>query len=326
VLISNAASPDAADNAESTVKVLYIAGAQRSGTTILGNMLGNAAGVVQGGELSLFWAMVAHKGRCGCGALPEDCPLWGPISQRVTRRVKLSPRAMAFELQRRYLARLVPVSLLLPRYIHRFLVPRRLRLAAAIGTDPLQQLYSDIKQAARAEVIVDTSKSPAYAFLLHQRPAIELYILHLVREPRANVFSSMHDVHTRRRVPGWRGNPITRSAVWALWNMTIERLWGRRTDRYMRVLYEDFVADPAATMTRVLEFAELTTSANSVVRGHLVDMRNSHAIYGNPRQVREGTTVIREDRAWETKMRSRDRMVVQALTWLMRRRYYRSRR
>ena len=62
------------------VKVLFIAGWLRSGTTVAGNVLGSTPGALHIGKLNYLW-MKEHPAcfECGCGRIIFDCPLWKPV-------------------------------------------------------------------------------------------------------------------------------------------------------------------------------------------------------------------------------------------------------
>jgi hypothetical protein len=59
------------------VKVLYIAGSGRSGSTILDNTLGQIDGFFSVGELRYIWERGLIEDRlCGCGERVHQCPFW----------------------------------------------------------------------------------------------------------------------------------------------------------------------------------------------------------------------------------------------------------
>src|SRR5207249_8771406 len=62
------------------VKVLYVAGSGRSGSTILDRILGQVDGFFSAGELCNLWGrgLLARR-RCGCGTPVPDCPVWGAV-------------------------------------------------------------------------------------------------------------------------------------------------------------------------------------------------------------------------------------------------------
>src|SRR6266516_5071513 len=66
----------------SPLKILCITGWCRNGSTIIGNILGEIAGVFHVGELHFLWKNAAGKGansRCGCGSELARCPVWAQI-------------------------------------------------------------------------------------------------------------------------------------------------------------------------------------------------------------------------------------------------------
>jgi hypothetical protein len=75
---ASAAEARTVDNAP--VKVLYVAGLGRSGSTILANTLGQVEGFFSGGELNFIWKHALIENRlCGCGRPARECPFWGPV-------------------------------------------------------------------------------------------------------------------------------------------------------------------------------------------------------------------------------------------------------
>ena len=69
------------------VRVVYIMGYGRSGSTVLDTVLGNVDGVESVGEL----ANVARSGwrgeePCACGRLARDCSFWSSVRRRWEER------------------------------------------------------------------------------------------------------------------------------------------------------------------------------------------------------------------------------------------------
>jgi hypothetical protein len=59
------------------MKVLYIAGWGRSGTTILDNIVGSYDSAFTTGELYYLWRRGLNQGRsCGCGTKLPHCRTW----------------------------------------------------------------------------------------------------------------------------------------------------------------------------------------------------------------------------------------------------------
>src|SRR5919197_566131 len=103
-------------------------------------------------------------------------------------------------------------------------------------------------------VIVDSSKSPAYAELLATLPGAEVFAVHLVRDPRAAAYSWRR----QKRLPDFgddrlmlRQPPLVSARRWILWQTSTELLWRRRPDRYLRLRYEDVMGAPRPALRRI---------------------------------------------------------------------------
>ena len=65
------------------VRVLFISGFGRSGSTILGQALDGAPGIVHVGELNFLWEHnILQNRECGCGLAFSDCPFWQEVMGR----------------------------------------------------------------------------------------------------------------------------------------------------------------------------------------------------------------------------------------------------
>src|SRR3989442_14068903 len=64
------------------LRVLYIGGWGRSGSTLLDRMLGQVPGFFSLGEVREIWQSGLTENRpCGCGAPFPDCVLWTAVRQ-----------------------------------------------------------------------------------------------------------------------------------------------------------------------------------------------------------------------------------------------------
>ena len=75
------------------VKALYIGGMDRSGSTLLGRLLGQCQGVTNVGEMSLIgprWDSPLI--RCGCGRVFAECEFWRNVSE--TAQDRQNPAAL----------------------------------------------------------------------------------------------------------------------------------------------------------------------------------------------------------------------------------------
>ncbi|MDQ3328808.1 MAG: sulfotransferase, partial [Chloroflexota bacterium] len=103
------------------VKVLYIAGFGRSGSTIMDNILGQLDGVFSGGELrSLWYHGLTGNILCGCGERFRECPVWERVLTTAYGSVENAPAEEMVRLSAGARSRHLPL-MLLPRSRERVL-------------------------------------------------------------------------------------------------------------------------------------------------------------------------------------------------------------
>jgi hypothetical protein len=305
---------------DGAVKVLYVAGSGRSGSTILDRTLGQLDGFFSAGELCNLWdrGLVAGR-RCGCGAPVPDCPVWSAVlTDAFGGADRVDARRLAAATRRRLAARSVP-GLLLGR-------DRRDGADADGYQEALARLYRAVQRHTGCRVLVDSSKSPVYASLLAAIPGVEVAVVHLVRDPRATAWSFQRAKH----LPDFgddrlmqRQHPLVSARRWSLWQGVTELLWRRHSGRYLRLRYEDFVRDPQPAVRRIAELAGEAPALLPFTGPATVRLAATHSVSGNPNRFGTGEVELRADEEWRRAMRAGDRAMVTALTWplLLRYRY-----
>lgn len=293
--------------------VLFVAGSGRSGSTLLDNILGQIDGYFSGGELRYIWERGLLENRlCGCGRRFRECPVWQAVLHEAFGGMDgVDPRAMMR--QQRMLTRVRHVPLLLAR--------GRTLGASEAGVDGLAdaiaRLYRAVRTVTGTRVIVDSSKLPTYGYLLEANEAIDLRVVHLVRDPRAAAYSWMRKkAQPDRGAPGYmqRQRPLKTSVLWALWNSTAEAFWRRAPDRYLRLRYEDLVQDPRHSVLRILSLLGDRPGTLPFVDERTVALGPNHTVAGNPDRLKDGNVTLRADAEWVRKMPVRTRALVTAVT------------
>lgn len=319
------------------MRVLYVAGAMRSGSTLLTRLLGEVDGVFGAGELfHFFFRAVEENELCSCGRPAHGCPVWG----RVIRRVAGAPagRLEGF-------ASGVAVDRFLRRASYGRHLPATIVSGAGGPTSGalrrfralLARLYRAVRDVTGARVVIDASKLPAYGWLLRDLPGIDLAVVHLVRDARGVV----HSWSRTRRRPGARDGrarmnrfgPLAGSLLWSA-SQTGAELLRRGVRRSLRVRYRDLASDPEAVARRVLGLISdpgealdaLAASGGPAARlGHLdgsvARLDRQHLLAGNPMRMRTGRIPIEADREWRERMSGFRRRLVTALTLPFLRRY-----
>lgn len=293
------------------IKVLYIAGLGRSGSTILGNILGEIEGFFHGGELKFTWRNLVENRLCGCGAPFDECDVWCSMLKRAFGGIGgVDAREMVRLQSLGTRTRHVPLM--------HFLGGRRM-LALRLGKYMvrLEKLYRAVQESTGSRVIVDSSKSPSYGYVLGMTPGIDLYVVHLVRDPRAAAYSHLKEPRpgTDKRTHMHRLNTVKSSLLWDAWNVSSEALWRGSSGRYMRLRYEDFVEKPHRAVKDILGMLREDTHQLPFVSERDAELGVSHTVAGNPNRFRSGLVRLQPDYEWASRMRTRDRRVVTLLTF-----------
>ena len=303
-------------------KVLYIVGRSRSGSTLVGNLLGQIDGVFHAGELRTLWAQLAAPPsaeliRCGCGTAVRDCPVWTEVAARIFSAPDGPPDAATVQGWEQE----IPRGRRLWRIVGRkdVVAPQGVLRSYAMA---MRRAYVAIGEVTGARVVADISKRPTDLLLLHAVRDVPSYLVHLVRDPRAVMHSWTRHVEwpesdlAMRRFTPWQ------SAVsWDARNLLAEyvrRRFGPR--RSARIRYEDLVAAPEETIRFLLQLVGEVT-AGLPMRGSTAELVPGHVLGGNPGKFRTGSIEIREDDEWRKALGPRDRLLATAIALPLLRRY-----
>lgn len=289
------------DRPDGSPEVVYLAGWGRSGSTVLGAILGELDGWLSVGELRyLFREQVT----CGCSLMAAECPYWQAVVARAEEMLGGLDRARYAMLQDTVLSpKRVPSILRHPER------PELVELARI--TDALRRSAA-IQAGAR--VLVDASKHPGDAALVASRGGL---VVHLVRDPRATAYS-----WDRRRREGQLAIGFAASTGrWLEWNALSEVVAARLPrPRKIRIRYEDFVADPAATVASIAALAGETVDTSALASG-VATLGGNHMVSSNPAKFRTGRVPLVLDSAWRSELSRTEQAAVTAVAWPLMARY-----
>jgi hypothetical protein len=296
--------------------VLYLAGMGRSGSTLLERATAQIPGVVGVGELVFLWERgIRNDERCGCGVAFSQCMFWTEVGQAAFGgwdRVDVE-RVLWLDRQVndvRHLARLAAGRLAGPRF--------RAQLKEYIAY--YERIYAAVREVTGCALVVDSSKLTPLAFALRQSQAVDLRVLHLLRDPRAVAYSLTKRVRRPEVVDGEKFMPTYRPSYAAslyVGHHALLELLGPMGTPTKRVRYEDFVAAPEATLVEVAAFAGMDKPEFGFVdpaQAGRLDLGIVHTVAGNPSRFDTGPVQVRRDDAWLTRMPATQRRGVGALT------------
>lgn len=301
------------DPSLSGLSVIFVAGAARSGSTLLGEVLGAQPGVFNMGEAALLWRDAARGNRCACGEPLADCEVWGAALDALATSHGVRAEEWAqLAATRAAVARTRRLPALL-RLLHQpSLRPPEVRRLLEVTT----ALYDHAARAAGAACIVDTSKTLP-ALLFHQMTGHRTSVVHLMRDARAVAASTSRSRGTVRGnedslPPG--GGLAAATTRW-LWANTSSAVGIRRwhDGPHIRLWYETLFPDPAARIADLCAQLALGYDESTLVDNELRLPRASHAGVGNPRR---GSRVVplRLDQRWQTELGGVQSRLVRAAT------------
>lgn len=209
---------------------LMISGSGRSGTTLLSLLLSQDPRVLNVGQLRDVWAGWAADVPCSCGRGLCSCDLWGKMRDVLfpdlpEQRVDASRKAMRAFMRdaagREDWSDSATLADLSERH--------------SAFIDILRRLLEALIEQTGASLVIDSSKSPEIALAFHLTGVVDVFVLNVVRDPRAVACS-------------WAAkNTADVPSMMAAWLERQERLSAWKDGpglQHRRMRYEDFVANP----------------------------------------------------------------------------------
>lgn len=289
------------------VPVVFIAGMSRSGSTLLDRLLGQLPGWWTLGEVVHLWTRgVFQNELCGCGTPFLDCPVWSAIGEEAFGGWKRVDVDHVLRLKQ---------SVERDRYTPLLLKPgRSTGFHQRLGSynELTARIYSAARTVTGASVIVDASKHTAAALALRHNPAIDLRVVHLMRDSRGVAFSLDRKVpYPARGTMMPRQSSLEAAIRYVAYNSLLTSAF--RTDRHF-VRYEDLVCTPDHVLARLCQWATRDNCRHATHIEHPVVLQASHGLAGNPMRVRSGPTELRIDQEWQSAMSPTARFLVTAIT------------
>jgi hypothetical protein len=301
---------------ENLPSVLYIAGYGRSGSTILDMMLGLHQDVFGAGELAHIFLEQLENHECSCGRLYGQCAFW-------------------HEVRSSFMCALPGVSLDQAARITRSMEGsvKGFQLLRGLTPPPSRQ-YADIWRAmlgaigrvAASSVVVDSSKSTRLtagrALALAELCRVQVKAIHLVRDPRAVVWSALRGSNRKLEAgePARIRGGICRILLsWILTNLCVEILSMTNRIPILRIRYEDLVSNPVGELGRISGAFALDLAAPISVPYPHRPLQPGHGVAGN-RLRRNGIQHLHMDDEWKSELPSYA-MALSSLSWPLANRY-----
>jgi hypothetical protein len=296
--------------ASQALRILYIAGLARSGSTVLGYVLGELPDAIFVGELALFWRRFVERELCSCGKPLPDCHFWSAVVSKafgqMTREHAKGLKELEWRVARQQrLLGLAPVrwSTRWSKKIHIMLEER-------------DRLYRAISEIANAECIIDSGKEVTFGTMMARLSNTNFSTIHLIRDPRGVAFSWQKQVRSDSE-PGYmpRSTAIRTAARWMSGNIFVQLSLRRLSTTYYRVRYEDLVAYPSDIAHEISRATSDPVASNGCA-DHGLKHANEHHLVGSNPGVRRHLGVdlrLTLDDEWQTRLPRGQRWLVTAV-------------
>ncbi|MGI9627177.1 MAG: sulfotransferase family protein [Longimicrobiales bacterium] len=290
------------------VKVVYVMGYGRSGSTFLDVLLGGHSDVASMGELALYAEWRSLDLPCGCGESVTTCEFWSEVERLAPTGDPNDEIALALSVEAR-------------RHIGDLLQGRIDAQTLSRYSTLLEGRFRAIAEVSGRGHVVDSSKSAGKilgrAYALQRHTDLDVRVIHLVRDGRGVLWSALKGPGRGEPLPVYRAKvhknrimmAMRVSAAWALANRsTLKVAKHLATGTLLTVRYEDLVADPAAELTRIGGFLGLDLAPVITKLAEGVPFDGQHGVAGN--RLRANARInLRPDFEWETKLSLRYRLI-----------------
>jgi hypothetical protein len=214
-------------------KIIYIVGAQNSGSTMLEAMLSDVVGSKGLGEVGAIFSANSHD-MCVCKAETlscADCSLIAPLV-----RDKKNIETLSIIKKEKGFLSLLSNKSARKRY-------------AAVSDEIFGKLLVD------REILFDSSKNVSRALALGLESQYEIYFVHLIRDGRGYVKSRNNPARLERT--GESRSIFKNIVKWFIKNISATLVLKYMRARHIEIKYEELMNDTSAELMRIADFANI---------------------------------------------------------------------
>jgi len=251
------------------IKIIFIAGDGRSGSTLLDAVLSNIEGSISVGECHRFWVRFEeNEARCSCSEIMQDCTLWAEVEKQIQAKFpdynvsEFEKKVREIQFYKNF--KNIPFLLQSKKWIH--------------FAEVVNAFYKAISEITGSQCIIDSSKSMPWAYVLQHMTDFDVRVIHLERNLAAVGNSWKKTVrlpeYTEREVFMPKKGNVLVAKTW----LKIKAM-GRvlkRDPQYHFVNYRMLCKNPNTELKKIMELVDENIPLKEL------RVRPSHAIGGNP--------------------------------------------
>lgn len=292
-------------------KIIYIMGHSRSGSTIFDIMLSNASNVVGVGELkNLEKVGFINNDYCSCGSHVDECSFWSKIKQDLE-----DSGFDDFEKQNNLIDSVDGHK----RYFYEYLEKTK---SSIEKTDSYlnynNHIFSSILKNSNANSVVDSSKMPTRGYFLSLMEDFDVYLLHIVRDPRAVCWSMYKPLKkdlangVQRDMPG---KPIMKTIKSWIGNAVISlKVKEQLKDKYMLINYDRLIQENEIVLDEISKFTDIDFSEVAAMIKRDDEFTKFHTVAGNRLRMAEKIK-LKYDDSWKKKLSLFQKSYITLLTF-----------
>jgi hypothetical protein len=284
----------------SQVPLIYIASNGHSGSTLLDLLLGAHPSIWTLGEAqNLPWELRNRRAPCGCGQPVEEDDFWRSVLDDIPLEIE------GYHIG--YFRNIAQVGKvlrwrILPDIIRNEISDEWRPAVQEYGANNAQYFKTVRAEAAERseddiEWLVDNSKDPYRLFWLQHSGYFKTRAIHLVKDPRAFVYSMVKDDPTNLM------NVFRYTGRWIIENMIIANVVRKSIfdENVRRVTYDELAQCPKQTMQSIGDWLALDYNPSRVETFREYE---NHALSGNMMRWRESEEQIYYDESWKQNLPS----------------------
>lgn len=268
-----------------SIKIIYLLGSGRSGTTALATILSCSADATLLGEMHRFLEYLSEDQKCSCGETLSSCRFWSKVIDRLPEDMVANPE------------RLQELSGLIEA--HRGILAHLVRSKRLGGLDEYLGAHQAILVAAQKEagtpVLIDSAKYIGRALALRHLAGADIKYVYLVRDVRGVVHSFSKKVQTSRGTLAALLYYLLMNLAAALVCATVLR------NNSIKIRYEDLADTPLEVLDRLGNFLGIDVGEAKSRIAINETFETGHLIAGNRLRL-DQRIVFRADLKWQSDM------------------------
>lgn len=288
--------------------IIYISSNGRSGSTILELLLNTFNENFTLGEInSIPWELKEERRVCGCGREPSKCTFWRKLNKQAKKELlKIDGQINKFR-ESHGSGKVLRFKEIIRILLKKNIPKKDLKKFCDENFNLLNAVNNIIDD--KIEYFIDSSKDPYRLFWLNSCTSINIKSIHLVKDPRAFVYSMI------RRDDSTSTLKVIRMSIRYILENYLFRFLSNSKDSYF-LRYEDMASSPNKIMKEVSNWLKLKYSDGDYKKFRKVE---NHGLAGNISRIKDDNVYL--DEKWKNRFSDFHKKIVKVITYPLGKKY-----